>query len=181
VSAKVIWRDPIGQVSHVHNIESLNNSDIHEAVELKVQHPLLPGIWSVTFLIQEESKNVAAKIPFLVTPLLPGSDERHDEEYVKSLHRRKRVQKPSPDADFGVELNADHDLEDLIRQSDLNAEKSGTDLKRWISELASSFYNVEAVCRRGVADNDADLKLALLPKCDESEWSTAYPDDKSQF
>ena len=180
VSVKIIWTDPIGQVAHVHNIEALNNSDVHDAVELKLQHPLFPGIWSVTFLIQEEFKNIAAKIPFLVTPLLPVNDELRNEEYLKSLHRRKRAQKPSPDSNVvGVEFDAD---QDLIRQSDLNAEKSGPELKLWISELASSFYNVEAVCRReSDADIDADLKLALLPKCDESEWSITFPDVKSYF
>jgi hypothetical protein len=53
-SAAVIWRDPVGRVAHVHKVEALNNSDIHEAVELKSKPPLLPGIWSVTFIIHEQ-------------------------------------------------------------------------------------------------------------------------------
>jgi hypothetical protein len=53
-------------------------------------------------------------------------------------------------------------------------------------ELAASFYNVEAVCwfNNDVSskkDLYVDPKLALLPKCEESEWSLFYPDKKSDF
>lgn len=57
------------------------------------------------------------------------------------------------------------------------------DLSNWISELAGSFYQVESVCQgqTSSATVDDDPKLALVPKCVESEWSTFFPDPKSEL
>ena len=100
VSAKIIWRDPVGQIAHIHRIDVLNNSAIRESVELKDKSTLLPGIWTVVFVIESQSvslstnrKNIASKIPFLVTPLLPVNVELSNEDYLKSLHRGKIAEK----------------------------------------------------------------------------------------
>jgi hypothetical protein len=117
VSAKIVWSDPIGRIIHTHRIETLNNSAIRESIELKDKSPLLPGIWSVVFIV-ESTENVATKIPFLVTPLLPVNDELSSEEYLKSLHRVRN---------YPIE-NDDHLGSDniLYRQAERNADKLGS-------------------------------------------------------
>ena len=118
VSAKIVWSDPIGRIVNTHRIEALNNSAIRESVELKDKSPLLPGIWSVVFIV-ESTKNVATKIPFLVTPLLPvNNDLLGSEEYLKSLHRVRS--NPSENDDL---LGSDNIL---YRQAERNAEKTGS-------------------------------------------------------
>ena len=183
-SATVIWKDPVGRVAHVDNIGSLNNSDIREAVHLKAKGHFLPGIWSVIFMVEESGsgETVSAKIPFLVTPLLPVNEELAEPGRLRSLHTRKKYA-ASPEA-FDVDVDEDNDVDHLSRQADLNAEKVGDELKLWILELATSFYNVEAVCWHvgsAIEEDTADPKLALLPKCGESEWSNFFPDRKSEF
>ena len=117
VSAKIVWSDPIGRIVHTHRIEALNNSAIRESVELKDKSPLLPGIWSVVFIV-ESTKNAATKIPFLVTPLLPVNNELSSEEYLKSLHRVRS--NPIENDDL---LGSDNIL---YRQAERNAEKIGS-------------------------------------------------------
>jgi hypothetical protein len=185
VSAKIVWKDPVGRIARIDRIEVLNNSDIRDSVELKTGSTLFPGIWTVLFVIETE-KNVAAKIPFLVTPLLPINDELSNEDYLKSLHR---VTTSSQNVVY-VEKDRNVDQNDLlVRQAELNAEKVGTELRNWISELAASFYSVESVCRHSENkfENNKfenmidDPKLAMMPKCVDSEWSTFYPDAKSEI
>jgi hypothetical protein len=195
VSAKIVWKDPVGRIARIDRIEVLNNSDIRESVELKTGSTLFPGIWTVLFVIETE-KNVAAKIPFLVTPLLPINDELSNVDYLKSLHR---VTTSTQNVEIDVkDRNVDQkdrnvDQNDLlVRQAELNAEKLGPELRNWISELAASFYSVESVCRHNNKfesnkfDNKFenmidDPKLAMMPKCVDSEWSTFYPDAKSEI
>ena len=117
VSAKIIWRDPVGQIAHIHRIDVLNNSAVRESVELKDKSTtLLPGIWTVVFVIENQSplsadqKNVASKIPFLVTPLLPVNEELSNEDFLKSLHRGKIVEKVSDVYKDEENVESDHIL-----------------------------------------------------------------------
>ena len=187
-SAKIIWKDPIGRVAKTDRIEYLNNSNIRESVELKTGSVLLPGIWTVVIVIESvDVKSVATKIPFLVTPLLPVNDDLSSVEYLKSLHRIATFSSHNVENEHRKTFsthNVENEVDEvdlLRRQAELNGEKTGQELRDWISELAASFYNVESVCRHFDVGGFGDPKLAMMPKCGDSDWSTFYPDSKSEL
>jgi protein xylosyltransferase len=120
-SASVLWKDPFGRIVHTNTLEVLNNSDIRDFVEMKSRAPMFPGIWTAVFVVEEESRKVAAKIPFLVTPLLPVNAELSDEDYLKSLHRPKWTD-PKPATDFDVGDDDGRDVQVSILRISIQAE-----------------------------------------------------------
>jgi len=145
----------------------------------------MPGMWSVTFSVQQQTNSrhsISSRVPFLVTPLLPVTPELQDVEYLKRLHGPGQMQ-PEGDNDSNAFLENDGLESDelLLAQAIQNAEKDRNELKSWITDLASSFYTVEAICGVKVPKSHQSPKFKLLPKCFESEWSTHYPDEKSRI
>jgi hypothetical protein len=141
----------------------------------------MPGMWSVTFsIIQHTSSrhSVSSKVPFLVTPLLPVTSELQNSQYLKRLHQPGFSQ--SQDNDDIVDVDRLDNEELILAQAKRNAEKEGEELRSWISDLASSFYTIEAICGVTFPKDLPSPKFKLLPKCSESEWSTQYPDEKSK-
>ena len=67
-------------------------------------------------------------------------------------------------------------LEDLKTEAERNCQKTGSDLKKWATELVNEFYSVRSIC---YIKTDEKLLSNDIKNCVNQSWSSLYPDPKS--
>lgn len=153
-----IWENPIGMTVERHNTK-LEPSSVINTKKLNIERPLMPGVWKVRL---EINSKVYITHEFLVTPLFyDGTVPLWDPV---SVNARKMNHS-----------NTELSMSDGYREWSHNVVKTGSDLLNWIDQLVSRFWAVQAVCTLGVSS------CKNLPSCEDSRWSTSYPDPKSEL
>ena len=178
-NATFIWYDPAGQPASVtHKV--FNESSYEDLIKPELNHPILPGIWTV-LAITGRDPTFQTALDFLVTPIVQASATLDDDA------RRKLHSGPDAYEDMRGETDRARLLEkvrglsvqDMEIKSMLNTQKVGPDLLRWSMELVSEFFDsYNGACLKTAAEEKESL-LKNFVRCSETEWSSLRHDEKS--
>jgi protein xylosyltransferase len=151
----VVWQDPVGQMVERHDVK-LEAGMTVAFHKLSLEKPLMPGIWKVWI---EVESNIHMLQRFLITPVSYDKDVPLDNPVaVNGKH-------------IGA-LVADANTDRYIKWRD-NVIKTGADLSDWIDQLIDEFWFVQDVCLTSACSG--------IMSCDQSSWSSLYPDPKSNI
>ncbi len=173
---KVLWYDPLGVLvsSHTLGLEGSASVAHHKP---KVDRPVRPGTWTVKVELATKGNPLLAQVSFLVVPLT------HTNQRVLTSPQQVNAKRiPSS----GKEL-----LHPSFPSWKRNVVKSGPDLEQWMDELMSTQWLMKGVCRSGEprvkgdvlagGADEEDSPCGRLDYCIATEWSSLYPDPKSEL
>ena len=164
VDIRMHWEDPTGQPVFTHQMK-IDPSWFMAYHKPPFEKPLRPGVWRLWV----ELVNVGVSIietMFLVFPLT--------HENMLPLATPARVNAKMADITKGHEGGVNRSAHQEWKR---NVFMEGEELHRWADELSGRFWNIGGMCRVGPHLGC----ISLLPDCSSSEWSTLYPDSKSEI
>ncbi|CAG4947735.1 unnamed protein product [Parnassius apollo] len=175
----IIWLDPSGVIADVSTIHKEENN-VTNFIKLNIRTPLLPGVWKVGLL--EQNNALIAVTKFLVTPLeyFAGREMSHQETSLIHSGSMSSYKNFSylKDIDFLPGVTDSLLLRELTES---NVRRIGQDLREWIDSLSVAFYDVLGSCVR-IYSNNLKEKLVCgnykFSECVSTEWSSLSPDPK---
>lgn len=153
---KTVWENPIGKVVENHDVK-LDPSMTVTFHKPNFENPIMPGIWKVWI---EVDSHVYMSQRFLVTPISYNKNLLLDNPVVVNGRRLDLAKSDIIDSEKYAKWRN-------------NVIKTGKDLSDWIDELAESFWSIKDIC--------SSTSCTSIRSCDESSWSTFYPDPKSEL
>ncbi|GAB0096267.1 Xylosyltransferase oxt [Sergentomyia squamirostris] len=172
VNITTLWIDPTGNVADISelHVEDGTANSVNFA-KATLRKPLLPGIWTIK-LIHKKTPIVLYR--FLITPMGFHGGEEISAERAKKINCGSFADSLHPSSEWILHADPPEDRAPLERKALENAEKSGSDLMRWIDNLVESFYLIRESCSQHRVP-----RASHLDKCDVTSWSSFAPDPKS--
>ncbi|XP_013190874.2 xylosyltransferase oxt [Amyelois transitella] len=175
----LMWLDPTGLIADL-NIININENNLTNFIKPNLKIPLLPGIWKVGLFEQYE---LIVLTKFLITPLesFSGRDLTHQEASIIHSGSQNAYKDFSHVKPMNFLPNEDESIL-LQKISQSNVKRVNNDLKEWIDNLSSEFYNVLGLCV-----NYNNLKKTIncgnhiFEDCTGTEWSSLSPDPKGSI
>lgn len=159
------WEDPIAQpvLNHQMKIESFWSVAYYKP---PLERPLRPGVWKLRVELTNRVPIIETK--FVVFPLT--------HEYMLPLATAAEVNAKMADIAKGQEDSVNRTL---YQEWKRNVLREGEELNHWADDLCSQFWHVGGACSNaGPLPGEG---CPTLPACSSSEWSTLFPDPKSEI
>ncbi|KAI1292127.1 Xylosyltransferase oxt [Halotydeus destructor] len=134
--------------------------------------PLRPGIWRVVLMYQWQT---IAETRFPIIPFIAYNSKSPDEQQVTHLHRGPSLKYIEYNfSSIESLLGLQNSQTSQLRIANANAKRFGQDLSSWAQNIIAEFYSVKDIC-----SVQEDHHCSQIQSCDETEWSSSYPDPKS--
>ncbi len=184
--------DPSGELVHVVEEKTLDNETHADVVKLSLEKPTRTGVWTLLVVPgndkgeeKEEGSSssslVLAKIPFLVTPLLPSSGKFSDMALLR-LHAGFSTVNKTWEKDYSSVLKVAFPGDTSSRKSVAQEEARylGSRLLERTKSLTEKFYTIKGSCLHSGKDSFVKASTRLPPDCFSSvKWSSFARDPKS--
>lgn len=167
--------------SSTYHCEGKLGQEVVAAEKLALRHPLRPGVWTISLYIRHSRTTQyipGSKTSFLVSPLTFA----YGNKITKNAHTVNRgVQNDDELNEKNKDLKpwtklisgASGDSK-FLAALERNSTFLSAELEGWVDEISRAGWTVSDVCSAG--------RHALFPAaCENSYWSTLYPDPKSEF
>ena len=162
------WVDPVGETASSYKMK-LEPGWFVSFHKPKWDRPIRPGVWSVSISTLDGSPIVETR--FLVVPLTHHEMTPLVQPQEVNAKRTATQDRPGMDSPGFVEW-----------QEHVN--QSGPELEAWLDSLVRQFWHIGGVCMSTPQDNgnkDDACSQVWLKDCRKTEWSTLYPDPKSEI
>ncbi|XP_059620080.1 xylosyltransferase oxt [Phlebotomus argentipes] len=172
VNLTAIWLDPTGNLadtSELH-IEDASGASVN-FVKGNLRKPLLPGVWTVKLILK---KTTVAICRFLIVPMQFHDGEEVAVEDARRINRGTISESLHVSSEWISHVQSAAERAPLELKARENAEKTGRELAQWIDNLVSQFFILREMCSR-----HAIPQLSYVEKCEDTAWSSAAPDPKS--
>ena len=159
------WEDPTSQPVFTHQMK-IDGSWSVAYHKPPFERPLRPGVWRLRVELVDGGVPVI-ETKFLVFPLT--------HENMLPLATPAEVNAKMADVAKGQE---DRVNKNVYQEWKRNVFMEGEELHRWADELCGRFWHISGVCS---VDPLTGGRCPSLPACSSSEWSTLFPDPKSEI
>lgn len=162
----IMWEDPLGERVSTFAIK-LDASWFVSFHKPKLERPIRPGEWTVSLQINPKANGpVLMKSKFLVVPITHES-------------KQPLVEPQAVNAVRAASARPGLDPKKLASWKE-NVYKRGEELERWLDSLVARWWRMEGYCRTSVGGEESN-GCTWLPECSSKNWSSFFPDPKSEL
>lgn len=167
------WFDPNGTLSAVTTKKFNNATSPLDAISCGLSRPIHPGIWTVQAIVDGQ---MIAEIMFPIFPILPSLIP--DQKQWQELHQGSNLSQDIATFDIEPRYAVLPHTHPSLSHPRFSAQllNSDPDVKSFISNLASSFFNIKSMCAIS-----QDQITVQIPLCHGQPWSSFSQDPKSKI